>query len=179
MDTETLYELINQSDLTLIGYTHKDERIKDALLSKINPIQVGRVKASFDIKQHLRDIKIDEVLSDKPFYGGKVLHIDLINVDTKYQEEDGSLYRAKVLRHFVNSLREQCVSLGYKAIMTSPLYQTVSNDTQVHNFMGGSSPMYSSDLVIKFESGDLKIIKNRYGKVFDISSDKLKKMLYI
>lgn len=179
MDAETLYELINQSDLTLIGYTHKDERIKDALLSKINPIQVGRVKASFNIKQHLRDVKIDEVLSSRPFYNGKLVHIDLNDIEIE-ENKEGTLYRAKVLRRFVNELREQCAGIGYKAIMTSVLYQTMSNDTQVHNFMGGSAPMYASDLVIKFENGNLKVIKNRYGKDnLDISSDKLKKMLYI
>lgn len=177
MDTETLYELINQSDLTLIGYTYKDERIKDALLSKINPIQVGRVKASFSIKQHLRDIKIDEILSNRPFYNGRLIFIDLNDVDLG--GEENSLGRAKRLRHFIHELREQCTSIGYKAIMASALYQSMSNDTQIHNFMGGSSPMYVSDLVIKFESGDLKIIKNRYGKTFDISSDKLEKLLYI
>jgi hypothetical protein len=118
-------------------------------------------------------------LSSRPFYNSKLVHIDLNDVDIE-DKEDASLYRAKVLRRFVNELREQCTSIGYKAIMTSVLYQTMSNDTQIHNFMGGSAPMYSSDLVIKFENGNLKVIKNRYGKDnLDISSDRLKKMLYI
>ncbi len=176
-----LYEIIGQSDLTLIGYSHKDERIKDALLSKINPLSIGRVKASFSIKQHLRDIKIDGVLSDKPFLNGKVIHIDLNDVEIDSGEgKSASLGRAKILQSFVEELREQCISFGYKAIMTSALYQT-ANDTPIHNFMGGSAPMYASDLVIKL-SGDLKIIKNRYcgdSKNFDISTDELKKLLYI
>lgn len=178
MDTETLYEMINQSDLTLIGYTYKDERIKDALLSQIKPIQVGKVKASFSIRQHIRDIKIDEVLSTSPFYNGKLIHIDLNDIEFD-GGENYSLKRARSLRSFILELREQCINIGYKAIMTSALYQTMSNDTKIHNFMGGSSPMYASDLIIKFESGDLKIIKNRYGKTFNISSDKLEKLLYI
>lgn len=173
MDTETLYEMINQSDLTLIGYTYKDERIKDALLSQIKPIQVGKVKASFSIRQHIRDIKIDEVLSTSPFYNGKLIHIDLNDIEFD-GGENYSLKRARSLRSFILELREQCINIGYKA-----LYQTMSNDTKIHNFMGGSSPMYASDLIIKFESGDLKIIKNRYGKTFNISSDKLEKLLYI
>lgn len=178
MDTETLYEMINQSDLTLIGYTYKDERIKDALLSQIKPIQVGKVKASFSIRQHIRDIKIDEVLSTSPFYNGKLIHIDLNDIEFD-GGENYSLKRARSLRSFILELREQCINIGYKAIMTSALYQTISNDTKIHNFMGGSSPMYASDLIIKFESSDLKIIKNRYGKTFNISSDKLEKLLYI
>jgi hypothetical protein len=109
MDTETLYELISQSNLTLIGYSYKDERIKDALISKINPIQVGRVKASLNVKQYLRDIKIDEVLSDRPFYNGKLIHIDLNDVDVDIEEDDTkvTISRAKALQSFINELREQ------------------------------------------------------------------------
>lgn len=180
MDTETLYEMINQSDLTLIGYTYKDERIKDALLSQIKPIQVGKVKASFSIRQHIRDIKIDEVLSTSPFYNGKLIHIDLNDIEFD-GGENYSLKRARSLRSFILELREQCINIGYKAIMTSALYQTMSNDTKIHNFMVqyANIAQNTSDLIIKFESGDLKIIKNRYGKTFNISSDKLEKLLYI
>lgn len=183
MNTEPLYELISRSDLTLIGYTHTDEIIKDALLSKINAINVGRVKASFNIKQHLRDIKIDEVLSDRPLSLGKLIHIDLNDVEIDTGDgRSASLGRARVLRSFVEELRGQCTSIGYKAIMTSTLYKTGEIDEDgmfTNSWMGGSSPVYASDLVITFENGGLKITKNRYGKAFDMSSDRLKKLLYI
>jgi hypothetical protein len=176
MTMDSLTNLIDQSDLTLIGYTYKDEKIKDALLSKINPISIGLVKTSFDIKQHLRSLKIEEVLSNLPFHNSKILLVDLgdIEIENKYD-----LSKIQVIKRIIENLKRQCIQSGYKAIITSPLYKTMSNDTTINNFPGHTSPMYTSDLVIKFENGDLKIMKNRYGKNFNVSNKILKKLLYI
>jgi hypothetical protein len=39
-----LFDLVKQSDVTLIGYTFQDEKIKDDLISNFNYVDVGQIK---------------------------------------------------------------------------------------------------------------------------------------
>jgi trehalose/maltose hydrolase-like predicted phosphorylase len=48
-----LFDLIKQSDVTLIGYTFQDEKIKDELISNFNYIDVVEIDSSFSFKSLL------------------------------------------------------------------------------------------------------------------------------
>ena len=47
---DELFDLVKQSDMTLIGYTFQDERIKDELISNLNYIDVGKIDSSFSLR---------------------------------------------------------------------------------------------------------------------------------
>jgi hypothetical protein len=59
-----LFDLVKQSDVTLIGYTFRDERIKDELISNFNYIDVGQIDSSFSLKSFLRDLKLNSILEN-------------------------------------------------------------------------------------------------------------------
>ena len=42
-----IYRTLEQSDVSLIGYTSKSERIKDEFISKLPHINVGEINSSF------------------------------------------------------------------------------------------------------------------------------------
>lgn len=177
-----LYDLINKSSLTLIGYSFKDEMIKDKLISKLNPYFIESIDDEFSLTSYIRDLKINEILSSKHYFGGNFLVVDtnIISIPIDRNAFVG-VNKAKFLRKLSEDLRVASKLLGYIPIMTAPLYQSVSYDNGVHNFSGGSGPMYVSDLVITFNNkkSKLQVIKNRNGDNFDISYDELKSFLYI
>lgn len=177
-----LYDQINKSNLTLIGYSYKDEMIKDKLISKLNPYSIESITDGFSLTSYIRNIKINEVLSSDSYYGSKFLVVDTSVISTPSK---GNVFvgvsKAKFLRKLSEDLKVSSKLLGYRPIMTAPLYQSVSYDNGIHNFSGGSGPMYASDLVITFNNkkSKLQVIKNRNDDNFDISYDELKKFLYI
>ena len=59
---QDILNLIKKSDFTLVGYTFKDERIKDELLSNFNYVEIEEVNSSFSFKSFLRDLKIKSIL---------------------------------------------------------------------------------------------------------------------
>lgn len=60
-----LFSLIKQSDVTLIGYTFKDERIKDELISNFNYVEIEEIDSSFCFNSFLRDLKLESVLGNE------------------------------------------------------------------------------------------------------------------
>jgi len=61
------------------------------------------------------------------------------------------------------------------------MYQTLNTDGDSNglNFIGGSSPVYASDLVLRFSDDGIPVIKNRYSSNFTIPYGELKNILYI
>jgi hypothetical protein len=62
---EDLFNLINKSTITLIGYSFKDEMRKDELISNFNYVEMEEINSSFSIKPILRDIKVQSVLDKR------------------------------------------------------------------------------------------------------------------
>jgi len=58
---EDLCSLIGESTLTLIGYTFKDERIKDELISNFNYVEIKEIDSSFSFKSFLRNEKLNTI----------------------------------------------------------------------------------------------------------------------
>lgn len=201
-----IYDLIDKSDITLIGYTFKVERIKDELISKLPCFKLGEISSSFSLKAYMRDIKLDQILGEGEYFKWLVLDIGDITIPT----DKDMLGRAKIIERVISNIREDMYklyrelshnSLGsdfddpeshieekyetpYKLIVTAPMYKS-SSEHDINNFTGGSRPMYMSDFafVIQepklFNKSTIKVIKNRHDiEMSNISLDGLKEYKY-
>jgi hypothetical protein len=169
---EDLFDLVKQSDVTLIGYTFQDEKIKDELISNFNYVDVGQIDWSFSFKSFLRDLKINSILETgevvkKPDY----ILLDIGNIPIK--NNDALYGRQKFIQTFVEDFRSQiytdCSGFPakpqFKIILTTSLYRSGMNSdgNDIKNFSGGSAPLYVSDLVFTISNDKIKVIKNRFG----------------
>jgi hypothetical protein len=154
---EDLCSLIRESTLTLIGYTFKDERIKDELISNFNYVEIKEIDSSFSFKSFLRNEKLNQVLdSGKKF---DYILLDLNNIRPTY---DG---KSSFIRNVLEKLRERIwveVEPQYKIIVTSPLNKTSDKD-EMGSFVGGNQPIYMADLVVVLKDEIARVIKNRDG----------------
>jgi hypothetical protein len=169
---EDLFDLVKQSDVTLIGYTFRDEKIKDELISNFNYIEVGQIDLSFSLKSFLRDLKLKSILETgevvkKPDY----ILLDIGNIPIK--NNDALYGRQKFIKTFVEDFRSQiytdCSGFPgipqFKIILTTSLNRSIKEDgIGSHNFIGGTAPLYVSDLVFTICDDKIKVIKNRFGR---------------
>ena len=167
-----LFDLVKKSDVTLIGYTFQDEKIKAELISNFNYIDVGQIDSSFSIRSFLRDLKLKSILETgevlkKPDY----ILLDIGNIPIK--NNDALYGRQKFIKSFVEDFRSQiytdCSGFPgkpqFKIILTTSLYRSGINSdgNDINNFSGGSAPLYVSDLVFTISDDKIKVIKNRFG----------------
>ena len=164
-----LFDLVKQSDVTLIGYTTQDEKIKDELISNFNYIDVGQIDSSFSFKSFLRDLKLKSILETgvkKPDY----ILLDIGNIPLK--NNDALYGRQKFIRTFVEDFSQIYTDYSgfpakpqFKIILTTSLYRSGMNSdgNDINNFSGGSAPLYVSDLVFTISNDKIKVIKNRFG----------------
>ena len=159
---EDLCSLIGESTLTLIGYTFKDERIKDELISNFNYVEIKEIDSSFSFKSFLRNEKLNNILDgDKKF---DYILLDLNNIRPTY---DGvsKWDKSSFIRNVLEKLRERIwveVEPQYKIIVTSPLNKTSDKD-EIGSFVGGNQPIYMADLVVVLKGEISRVIKNRNG----------------
>ena len=157
---EDLCSLIEESPLTLIGYTFKDERIKDELISNFNYVEIKEIDSS-SFKSFLRNEKLNQVLdSGKEF---DYILLDLNNIRPTY---DGvsKWDKSSFIRNVLEKLRERIWVEGepqYKIIVTSPVHNGPNDD--IGSFIGGNQPIYMSDLVVVLISEIARVIKNKNG----------------
>ena len=158
---EDLCSLIEESPLTLIGYTFKDEKIKDELISNFNYVEIKEIDSSFSFKSFLRNEKLNQVLdSGKEF---DYILLDLNNIRPTY---DGvsKWDKSSFIRNVLEKLRERIWVEGepqYKIIVTSPVHNGPNDD--IGSFIGGNQPIYMSDLVVVLISEIARVIKNKNG----------------
>ena len=168
---QDILNLIKESNFTLVGYTFKDERIKDELLSNFNYVEIKEVNSSFSFKSFLRDIKLKSILEDSSVKNPEYILLDVSNI--RIQDTDSLSGRQKVIRKFVENLRNHLYTdysgfpgtPQFKIILTSSLYRSGINSegNDINNFSGGSQPIYVSDLALSIIDSKIKIIKNRFG----------------
>lgn len=167
---EELYNLIEKSNLVLIGYTSQYEKYKDLFISKLNPHIVYEFNETFSITQFLRNSKIENVLSESQIRTSKYIVIDSSRVI--YGKRSDMFGRSTFFRKLSEELRLESTKSGLVPIIVSAMYKDIS-DNDTFNFSGGSGPMYASDLVIKFGDKGIKLIKSRYSGNFEVSYDEL------
>ncbi len=166
-----LFDLIKQSDVTLIGYTFQNERIKDELISNFNYIDVGEIDSSFSLLSFLRNLKLNSILEND-----SVKYPDYILIDTNnipLNNNDALYGRQKFIKYLVEDLRSQLYTdcsgfpgkTQFKIILTTSLYSSGMNSdgNDINNFSGGNGSLYVSDLVFTISDNKIKVIKNRFG----------------
>ena len=196
---EYFFELIQKSNISLLGYRFKQERLKDEIISKLPHLVVPEINSSFSFKSFLRDLKLQSILEtsdsvNNPEYF--VLDLNNIKFDTK---DLGS--RQTQIGNILNKIREDMYSeysgvypqkTPYKLLILTSLYSSGKNDddASITNFSGGNRPLGQSkqwltamsDVTIVIQEESMKVIKNRFGNDGDdilISFDKLKQYNYI
>jgi hypothetical protein len=167
-----LFDLVKQSNVTLIGYTFQDEKIKDELISNFNFVDVGQIDSSFSFKSFLRDLKLKSILETgevvkKPDY----ILLDIGNIPLK--NNDALYGRQKFIKTFVEDFRSQiytdCSGFPgkpqFKIILTTSLHRSGINSegNDIQNFTSGSGPLYACDLAFTISNDKIKVIKNRFG----------------
>jgi hypothetical protein len=188
---EYFFELIQKSDISLLGYRFKQERLKDEIISKLPHLVVPEIDSSFSFKSFLRDLKLQSILeTGNTVNNPEYLVLDLNEIIFKSDDLGG---RQNQIGNIINKIREDLYSNysdvypqtpPYKLLMLTSLYSSGKNvdDASITNFKGGSKPIYMSDLVIVMEEESMKVIKNRFGENGDdilVSFDKLKDYNYI
>jgi len=180
---EYFFELIQKSDISLLGYRFKQERLKDEIISKLPHLVVPEINSSFSFKSFLRDLKLKSILEtgdtvNNPEY----LVLDLNEIVFKSGDLGG---RQNQIGNILNKIREDMYSgpeIPYKLLILTSLYSSVKNvdDVSITNFSGGSEPIYISDVVIVMGEKSMKVLKNRFGdNGIDIFYNKLKDYNYI
>jgi hypothetical protein len=187
---EYFFELIQKSDISLLGYRFKQERLKDEIISKLPHLVVPEIDSSFSFKSFLRDLKIKSILEtgdtvNNPEY----LVLDLNDIRFNSDDLGG---RQNQIGNILNKIREDMYSNfssgypqtpPYKLLILTSLYSSgLKNvdDDSITNFKGGSKPIYMSDVAIVMQEESMKVIKNRFDdNNIDISYNKLKDYNYI
>jgi hypothetical protein len=183
-NTEYFFELIQKSDISLLGYRFKQERLKDEIISKLPHMVVPEIDSSFSFKSFLRDLKLKSILENgETVKNPEYLVLDLNDIRFK---SDDLWDRQRQIGNILNKIREDMYSgpdIPYKLLMLTPLYSSgLKNvdDDSITNFKGGSKPIYISDVTIVMQEESMKVIKNRFDdNNIDISYDKLKDYNYI
>jgi hypothetical protein len=188
---EYFFELIQKSDISLLGYRFKQERLKDEIISKLPHLVVPEIDSSFSFKSFLRDLKLQSILeTGNTVNNPEYLVLDLNEIIFKSDDLGG---RQNQIGNIINKIREDLYSNysdvypqtpPYKLLMLTSLYSSGKNvdDASITNFSGGSKPIYVSDVAIVIQEESMKVIKNRFGENGDdilVSFDKLKDYNYI
>jgi hypothetical protein len=186
---EYFFELIQKSDISLLGYRFKQERLKDEIISKLPHLVVPEIDSSFSFKSFLRDLKLQSILeTGNTVNNPEYLVLDLNEIIFKSDDLGG---RQNQIGNIINKIREDLYSNysdvypqtpPYKLLMLTSLYSSGKNvdDASITNFKGGSKPIYVSDVAIVMEEKSMKVIKNRFDdNNIDISYNKLKDYNYI
>jgi hypothetical protein len=188
-DINYIYDLLRKSDVSLLCYRFKEERIKDEIISKLPHMVVPEIDSSFSFKSFLRDLKLKSILeTGESVENPEYLVLDLNEI--RFKSDDLGA-RQKQIGNIIQNIRQDLYSNfssgypqrpTYKLLMLTPLYSSGKNvdDSSITNFSGGSRPIYMSDLTIVMQEKSMKVIKNRFGENdIDISYDKLKDYNYI
>jgi len=193
-DIGYFFDLLSQSNISLLGYRFKQERLKDEIISKLPHLVVPEIDSSFSFKSFLRDLKLKSILEtgdtvNNPEY--LVLDLNDISIDNfKWKDLGG---RQRQIGNILNKIREDMYSNysgvypqtpPYKLLILTSLYSSGKNadDSSITNFSGGSQPIFLSDVAIVMQEESMKVIKNRFGENGDdilVSFDKLKDYNYI
>ena len=193
---EYFFELIQKSDISLLGYRFKQERIKDEIISKLPHLVVPEIDSSFSFKSFLRDLKLESILeTGESVKNPEYLVLDLNDIRTSSNpgifKSDDLGGRQRQIGNIIDKIRSDMYSEysgvypqtpPYKLLMLTSLYSSGKNvdDDSITNFTGGNKPIYMSDVAIVMGEESMKVIKNRFDhNDIDISYDKLKEYNYI
>ena len=166
-DISYFFNNLEKSDISLLGYTFKNERVKDEIISKIPHVEIKEIDSSFSFKNYLRDEKLKYLFEGSDMSDIKVpkwFVLDINNITSKLL-----INKVKLIKEVLNNIRRYMYSDTYgiedpfyKLIITCPLQKT-SSDFDIHSFSGGNTPIYISDFVCAInDDKGLFVMKNRH-----------------
>jgi len=190
-DISYFFNILEKSDISLLGYSFKDERVKDEIISKIPHVEIKEIDSSFSFRSFLRNEKLNHLFEEGNFTNSnlKWFVLDINNITGKLLID-----KVKLIRKVLNNIREDMYSGTYpenpfyKLLITCPLNTKISSsgDFDINSFSGGNTTLYISDFVctinrgIGYSNNNLHVLKNRHaddGK--KISLGNLKDYTYI
>ena len=165
-DISYFFNNLEKSDISLLGYTFKNERVKDEIISKIPHVEIQEIDSSFSFKNYLRDEKLKYLFEGSDMSDIKVpkwFVLDINNITSRL------LSRAILIENIIGNIRKDMYSGTYgvdgpfyKLLITCPLQRT-SSDFDINSFSGGSTPIYISDFVCAInDNNNLNVLKNRH-----------------
>jgi hypothetical protein len=162
-DISYFFNTLEISDISLLGYSFKNEIAKDEIISKIPHVEIEEIDSSFYFKTYLRDEKLKYLFDGSgksDFKVPKWFVLDINNITSK-----SLIDRAKLIKTTLEDIRSDMYSEPqkpfYKLLVTCPLQRT-SSDFDINSFSGGSSPIYMSDFACYINDNNiLNVIKNR------------------
>ena len=166
-DISYFFNNLEKSDISLLGYTFKNERVKDEIISKILHVEIQEIDSSFSFKNYLRDEKLKYLFEGSDMSDIKVpkwFVLDINNITSKLL-----INKVKLIKEVLNNIRRYMYSDTYgieepfyKLLITCPLQKTIS-DFDIHSFIGGNTPIYISDFVCAInDNNNLNVLKNRH-----------------
>ena len=166
-DISYFFNNLEKSDISLLGYTFKNERVKDEIISKIPHVVIQEIDSSFSFKNYLRDEKLKYLFEGSDMSDIKVpkwFVLDINNITSKLL-----INKVKLIKEVLNNIRRYMYSDTYgieepfyKLLITCPLQRT-SSDFDINSFSGGSTPIYISDFVCAInDNNSLRVLKNRH-----------------
>ena len=166
-DISYFFNILEKSDISLLGYTFKNERVKDEIISKIPHVEIQEIDSSFSFKNYLRDEKLKYLFEGSDMSDIKVpkwFVLDINNITSKLL-----INKVKLIKEVLNNIRRYMYSDTYgiedpfyKLLITCPLQKTIS-DFDINSFIGGNTPIYISDFVCAInDNNNLNVLKNRH-----------------
>jgi hypothetical protein len=188
-DISYFFNTLEISDISLLGYFFKNERIKDEIISKIPHVEIEEIDSSFSFKTYLRDEKLKYLFDGPGKSDSKVpkwFVLDINNICPGRSQDLDFGMKPKLIRSILEGIRSDMYSEiypqkpFYRLLITCPLQRT-SSDFDIHSFSSGSTPLYISDFVcaIADNSNCLQVMKNRHDNDKKISLGGLKDYTYI
>ena len=173
-DIDYFFNTLEKSDISLLGYSFKNERVKDEIISKIPHVEIQEIDSSFSFKNYLRDEKLKYLFegSDKSdIKVPKWFVLDINNITSKFLID-----RVKLIKEVLNNIRRYMYSDTYgieepfyKLLILCPLYTNISSSGDfdykytIHSFIGGNTPIYISDFVCTInDNNSLCVLKKRH-----------------
>ena len=151
-DISYFFNILEKSDISLLGYTFKDERIKDEIISKIPHVEIKEIDSSFSFRSYLRNEKLNHLFeeSNLPNSNAKWFVLDINNITSKLLID-----KVKLIREVIENIRKDMwldndpETPLYKLLITCPLNtkKISSSDFDINSFIGGNTPIYISDFV--------------------------------
>ena len=169
-DISYFFNNLEKSDISLLGYTFKNERVKDEIISKIPHVEIQEIDSSFSFKNYLRDEKLKYLFEGSDMSDIKVpkwFVLDINNITSKLL-----INKVKLIKEVLNNIRRYMYSDTYgieepfyKLLITCPLNtkKISSSDFDINSFIGGNTPIYISDFVCTInDNNSLLVLKNRH-----------------
>ena len=124
MEIDYLFDLLKQSDISLLGYTFKQERLKDEIISKLPHVVIPEIDSSFSFKSFLRNLKLESILeTGESVKNPEYIVLDLN--DIRYKSSTVLVDKQYQIKRTVEKIREDMYSgtPSYKLLMLTSLYK--------------------------------------------------------